>query len=263
MQTKNLLIDIDGVLRLGETELVPGALEAIDYIRKNEINHLFVTNGTRASRETVVSQLQKLGFDIKEDEMFTAPVATAMYINSIKQGARIFLIAEGDTEKDFEGHGIKVVRKEEPVDFVVIGYDRELDYEKLSIAFRLLVNGAELIAMNIDKRFKREDGLFYPAAVLASAGLKACTDKEYVVIGKPQKPFFETAMKKLNAEKDDTVMIGDFLEGDIIGAKNSGIQAIMVKTGSYNEDDVNKSEIKPDHVIDSIKDLPELLEGLL
>ncbi len=262
MTVKNLLIDIDGVFRLGERKIIPGALEALQYIKRNKINHLFVSNGTRACRETVAKQLQGIGLDIREEEIFTAPVATALYIKSKKPETRIFLIAEGDTQKDFEQFGISVTRKEEIVDFVVIGYDRELDYRKLTFAFRALINGAEMVAMNVDKRFRQEDGLLYPATVFAAAGLEASTGKEPVVIGKPRKPFFEAALKELKAKKESTIMIGDSIEGDIAGAKKLGIKTILVKTGSYSKTELEKSPVKPDYMIDSIKDFPDVMERI-
>lgn len=262
MTVKNLLIDIDGVFRIGERKIIPGALESLQYIKRNKINHLFVSNGTRACRETVAKQLQDIGLDIKKDEIFTAPTATALFIKSKKAGAKIFLIAEGDTQKDFEQLGISVTRKEEQVDFVVIGYDRGLDYKKLTSAFRALINGAELIAMNVDKRFRQEDNLLYPATVMAAAGLSACTGKEPVVIGKPRKPFFEAALKEMKAKKESTIMIGDSIEGDIAGAKKLGIKTILVKTGSYSKTELEKSPVKPDYMIDSIKDFSSLMERI-
>ncbi len=262
MAVKNLLIDIDGVFRIGERKIIPGALEALQYIKRNKINHLFVSNGTRACRETVAKQLQGIGLDIKKEEIFTAPIATALYIKSKKSGAKIFLVAEGDTQKDFEQFGISVTRKEEQVDFVVIGYDRELDYKKLTYAFRALINGAEMVAMNVDKRFRQEDNLLYPATVMAAAGLEACTGKKPVVIGKPSEPFFKAALKELKAKKESTIMIGDSIEGDIAGAKKLGIKTILVKTGSYSKTELDKSKINPDYIIDSIKDFSYVMEKL-
>jgi HAD superfamily hydrolase (TIGR01457 family) len=254
MKPKAFLVDIDGVLRI-ESRVIPGALEALRFLKENRIPHLFVSNGTRSSRETVTKKLNSMGFDISEEELFTAPMATADYINAAKPNAKIFLMTEGDTERDFEKAGIEVTKKEEQVDFVVIGYDRNFTYDTLSIAFRLIMNGARIIAMNFDKTFKREDGLF-PGPGLTATGLEFCTNKKAVIIGKPNRTFFDMAVKELGSKPEETAMVGDFLDGDIIGAKNSGLMAIMVKTGSYDEEAVRKSDIKPDIVLESIKDLP-------
>jgi ribonucleotide monophosphatase NagD (HAD superfamily) len=80
MKIENLLIDIDGVLRIGEKEIIPGARETLSYIRKCNMNPHFLSNGTRASRETIAKQLQSIGLDIKKDEIFTAPIATALHM---------------------------------------------------------------------------------------------------------------------------------------------------------------------------------------
>jgi NagD protein len=255
---KTLLIDIDGVLRI-EGKPIEGAIETIEYLKENGIPFLFVSNGTRNSRDSVAKELADMGFNITGDAIFTAPLATAGYINSKKEGARIFMIAEGDTERDFEKEGIKVTRKEEPVDFVVLGYDRRYTYDTVSIAFRQILSGSGFIAMNIDKNFVRADG-FFPAGGLLVKGLEFCTGKEATVIGKPNKTFFDMAMKVVGSTPDKTVMIGDLLEGDIIGAKKAGLEAIMVRTGSYDEGDVKASAIKPDMTLDSIRDLPGALK---
>jgi HAD superfamily hydrolase (TIGR01458 family) len=255
MKPKALLIDIDGVLRIGESEIIPGALEAVKFLKENKIPHLFVSNGTRSSRETVAKQLNSIGLDISEGELFTAPIATIDFINSVKPGARIFLMAEGDTAKDFERADIRVTKKEEPVDFVVIGYDRNFTYDTLSIAFRLVMNGAKLVAMNVDKIFQREEGPF-PATGISVVGLEYCTGETAKITGKPNKTFFEIALKKLGTKPEETAIVGDFLDGDIIGGKNAGLMGILVKTGSYNEEALEKSETKPDLILDSIKDLP-------
>jgi HAD superfamily hydrolase (TIGR01458 family) len=254
MKPKAFLVDIDGVLRT-EGVVMPGAVEAARFLKESRIPHLFISNGTRSSKESVARKLNSIGLEISEKEIFTAPVATADYVKSLKPDASIFLIAEGDTQRDFEKAGIKVTKEEEPVDFVVVGYDRNLTYDTLSKAFRLIRNGAGLIAMNVDKTFEREDGMF-PAPGLYVKGLEYCTGKEALVIGKPNRTLFEMALRELGSRPDETAMVGDMLDVDIIGAKNSGLMAIMVKTGGYEEDSVRKSDIKPDIVLDSIKDLP-------
>ena len=257
----SLLIDIDGVFRIGEDKLIEGSIEALDYLKKNKIKHLFLTNGTRACRETIAKQLQNIGLDIKESEIFTAPLATIDYIKSQKKDPKIFLIGEGDTYKDFEKRGIEIVKNEQDVDYVVIGFDRTLDHKKLTIAHRLLIKESELIAINADKQFKAEDG-FYPGPKLTIAGLEASTGKKAIVIGKPQKLFFEEALKELGSKKDETFIIGDSIESDINGGKNIGLKTILVKTGVFNENELRNSKLNPDYILNSIKDLPDLIERL-
>ncbi len=257
----NLLIDIDGVVRVGDKKIIPGAKEFISYMKEKKINYLFITNSTRNSRSTTARQLKEMGLDVKEEEIFTGPIATALYITSVKKNSKIFLLAEGDTDKDFESYGITVTRKEEPVDFVVLGYDRKSSFEKYGIIFRLLLKGSGFIAMNRDRKFVTENSVI-PATGLYVKGLEYCLNKEAFITGKPNKHFFESALKHIGAKKPNTFVVGDSMESDIEGAKNSGLRSIMVKTGSFNKDILKKSKIKPTYLVESVAGIPKLLDRL-
>jgi HAD superfamily hydrolase (TIGR01450 family) len=166
------------------------------------------------------------------------------------------LIAPDELDADFKGTGLTITRKEEPVDFVVLGYDSRTNFEMLDSAFRLIKDGAELVAMHEDKAFPGKPNIGLGAFARA---LEYSTDKKAIIIGKPSKIFFELGMKLISASAKETAMVGDSLRGDIIGAKNAGLKAIMVKTGNFNEKELDESKIKPDYLIDSIRDLPKLL----
>ena len=144
------------------------------------------------------------------------------------------------------------------VDFVILGYDYRTNFEMLDSAFRLIMDGAELVAMHEDKvfpgRLKQNIGL---GAFVK--GLEYSTGKKATIIGKPSKKFFELGMKKISANAKEVAMIGDSLVSDIVGAKNAGLKTIMVKTGNFSEKELNESKIKPDYLIYSIKELSGLV----
>ncbi len=253
---KNFLIDIDGVL-YHEDRIIGGANEAIRYLEKNNFDYVLVTNTTRIPKQKLIERLTSFGFKVNERQLLTAISATIDYIKSRKENAKCYLIAPDESDVDFKETGLTITRKEEPVDFVVLGYDFRTNFKMLDSAFRLVMKGAELVAMHEDKTFpgKPKQNIGLGAFV---RGLEYSTNKKATVIGKPNKNFFKLGMEKISAIADETVMIGDSLTGDIIGAKNAGLKAILVKTGNFNEKELNESKIKPDYLINSIKYLPNL-----
>jgi HAD superfamily hydrolase (TIGR01458 family) len=251
------LIDIDGVLIRGD-KIIEGADETMKYLEENMFAYVLVTNTTRMPKKTLIKELTAFGFKVDERRLLTTLSATIDYIKSKKENAKCYLIAPDESDADFQGTGLTITRNEEPVDFVVLGYDNRTDFKMLDSAFRLIKDGAKLVAMHEDKVFpgkpKQNIGL---GAFVRS--LEYSTNKKAIVIGKPSKTFFELSMKQISASAKETAMIGDSLAGDIIGAKNAGLKAIMVRTGNFDEKELDKSKIKPDYLIDSIRDLPDLL----
>lgn len=254
---KKFLIDIDGVLYHGD-RMIEGACDAISYLDKNMFPYVLVTNTSRMPKQMLVRKLETFGFKVDKRRLLTALSATIDYIKLQKDKAKCYLIAPDKIDSDFKAAGITTTRKEEPVDFVVLGYDTRTNFEILDSAFRLIKNGAELVAVHKDKDFpgkpRRNIGL---GAFVK--GLEYSTDKEAIIIGKPSRNFFELGLKQISASAKETAIVGDSLTGDIIGAKNVGLKTIMVKTGVFNEKELSESKIKPDYLINSIRDLPNLL----
>ncbi len=259
MKHTKFLIDIDGVL-YSKGKVVQGAIETLEYLDKNKFDYILVTNTTRMSTNRLILELEASGFDMenKEDRVLTALSATADYISREKEGALCYLIAPHESDIDFIKKGLLVTRSERLVDYVVIGYDTRINYQMMDRAFWNVLNGAKLIAMHKDDVFP---GFPLPRIGLGAFvhGLEYSLHTRAVVIGKPNKNFYKIAMKKIHATLENTVMVGDSLVSDILGAKNAGLgHTVMVKTGNFNEAAVNASRFKPDHIIDSIKDLPDL-----
>ncbi len=259
MKIRKMLIDMDGVIYQGD-HAIEGAHEALKYLKEQGIDYALVTNTARMCRDKIVEKVEKFGFDVDLSKFMTSPLATIDHIKSKKPGAKCYVIIPNDLDSDFKNAGLNITRKEEPVDFVVLGYRLDMTYEMMDIAFRLLRDGAELVAMHEDTIFPGNVKHIGLGGFVRALEYTAAVDA--TVVGKPSKKFFELGMAKINANPEETAMIGDGLRGDIIGAKNSGLTAILVKTGGYNENEVKKSKIKPDYVIGSINDLPNLLKEL-
>jgi len=256
MDIKAFLIDMDGVLYVGERP-IEGATETIDLLNERGYRYRFVTNATRRCRSAINERLKRLGFNIREELIFSAPLATILYIKSCIAEPRCYLLSTGDVHRDFENNDI-ILTDDDP-NFVVIGdAGEDFTYLKLNKAFRFVLDGAEFIAMEKDQYWMSHDGLVMGAGPFVAA-IEFSTSKRATVTGKPSEEFFRHALHDLRVNAEECAIIGDDLFSDVAGGKNLGIKGILVKTGKYRDDLLKKSEIKPDIVLNSISQLREYL----
>ncbi len=249
---RGFLIDIDGVLYVGES-VIAGAREALQFLNENGIPFLLVTNTTRRSRYGLHSFLQRLGFKVSLDQIFSAPYAAARWLE--ERGAeRIYLFLRGDAYREFNQFKITTYQPQ----YVVIGdMGEDLTYQRLNQAFRMIMNGAKMVALQKNRFWKTPEGLSIDAGAIVAA-LEFATGKRAEVIGKPRKAFFKQALNQLGLEPAQVAMIGDDLEADIAGGARAGLVTIGVKTGKFREEDYQNAAVKPDVLLDSIGQLPEL-----
>jgi len=251
-----LLIDVDGVLLL-EAKPIEGATQAIDFLNKNAISYLIVTNYTRLSKNQLAKRFKDAGLNIPLEKIFTPIIAAIGYMKSIKEKPKCYLIGSEGVAEEFRESGIEVTREEEPVDFVVVGLYHKTNYTMLNKAFQLIKSGAGFIGLNPYRQYPSADRIVLGPGCFIK-GLEYCTKKEAMILGKPNKNFFELAVKMIGSKKDRTLMVGDDLESDLISAQCAGLKALSVKTGNFNKKELEASKQKPDYLIDSIKDLPNI-----
>ncbi|MGI5938599.1 MULTISPECIES: TIGR01458 family HAD-type hydrolase [Methanoculleus] len=250
-----VLIDIDGVLYVGD-RAIDGADQALRELDRRGIPYRFVSNTTRRSRRSVARRLQNLGYAIPESWIITAPVAAAAHLKESDR-ARCFLLTTPDARTDFEEAGIVAV--EEGADAVVVADAADgITYASMNRAFRLLMNGADLVALEKDRYWMGPDGLMLSAGPFVVA-LEYATEKKAEVIGKPSPAFFLRALREIGARPDEAAMVGDDIVTDVGGAQACGMQGILTRTGKYREEAVLRSGITPDLIIDSLANLPEYL----
>jgi len=254
MAIKGILFDIGGVLYVGD-KVVEGARELISELEK-EYKIRFLTNTTRKPPKMVYDKLRNMGFEIKEHQLFTALEVAKKIVE--KENSKAVTILTEEAEKYFgKFHCIDTRSK-----FVVVGDAGEnFNYTRLNRAFRTLINGAELIAVAKNRYFKDSDGELSMDAGGFVKALEYASGVEAKVVGKPSKEFFELAIESMGLKSDEVLMVGDDIESDIAGAKNAKIEAVLVKTGKFREEDLNKG-IKPDFVIDNVTHLREILRQL-
>ncbi|KAF5897934.1 katanin p60 ATPase-containing subunit A-like 2 isoform X2, partial [Clarias magur] len=218
---KAVLIDLSGTLHI-EDVAVPGAQEALARLRRAPVAVKFVTNTTKECKRTLLERLRRLSFEIDEREIFTS-LTGARNLLEQKQ-VRPLLLVEDSALEDFTG-----IETSDP-NAVVIGLAPDhFNYEMLNKAFRLILDGAPLIAIHKARYYKRKDGLALGPGPFVT-GLEYSTDSRAVVVGKPEKTFFLEALRDLNCSPEEAVMIGDDARDDVGGAQNTGMLGILVKT---------------------------------
>jgi len=249
------LIDLDGVLYTGTTA-VPGAQQTLEFLEEHGYPFRFVTNSTRRSRESIAQRLRTLGFSIPASMIFSPAVVAAGRLG--KAGKRkVLLLSTGDVHRDFEAAGISTDSPD--ADAVVVADAGEnFTYDRLTYAFRTLLGGADLIALEEDRYWMGDDGLMLSAGPYVTA-LEYASGRSAVLVGKPSPEFFLQALSDMGISPERAAMVGDDLDSDIGGAKRCGMKGILVMTGKYREDRVKNATIQPDYILSSIATLPDLL----
>ena len=253
--TRGFLIDLDGVLYVGDRP-VDGAQDAIRFLQENDYKFRFVSNTTRKSRRTIANRLRVMGFSIPEEYIFTPALAAVAWLKNHNIQS-YYLLTTGDVDQDFDDGQPPVPGGK--VELVIIGDAGEkITYGSMNTAFRHLMEGAELVALEKDRYWMAPEGISLSAGPFISA-LEFATGKTATLMGKPSPAFFDLALQDMGLKPGDVAMIGDDIHTDIAGAQKSGIRGILVKTGKYREDTVQNTEIKPARIIDSIAHIRELM----
>lgn len=257
MQTTNhikaVLFDLDGVLYVGK-QTIPGAVEAVDALRKAGIIIRFVTNTSTLSLVSLQGKLNALGFNAVPEEIMSAPQATIQYLKRQPNPVCKLLLAE-DVRKDFSCFDLS----ETVANFVVIGDIGDAwSYPLLNEVFHCLVNGAQLIAIHKNRFWQTEYGLQMDIGAFVT-GLEYASNTKAMLMGKPSRHFFNTVIETLRLKPSEVMMVGDDIDADVGGAQDAGLHGVLVKTGKYRETYTRLSAVDPDVVISSVADLPELL----
>lgn len=250
---KAVLFDLDGVLYIGQ-QPVPGAIEAVESIRKAGIAVRFVTNTSTLSLHSLQQKLNGLGFNAVPEEVMSAPQATIQHLKQQAHPVCKLLLAE-DVKKDFSGFD----QSETAANYVVIGDIGDAwSYPLLNEVFHCLVNGAQLIAIHKNRFWQTETGLQMDIGAFVT-GLEYASNTKAMLMGKPSRHFFNMAVDSLRLKPSEVLMIGDDIDADVGGAQDAGLHGVLVKTGKYRETYTRLSAVDPDATIASVADLPSLL----
>ncbi len=254
-QISGFLIDIDGVLVTGN-QRIAGAIETIQFLKDKGIPFLLVTNTTRQSRITIWHHLKRAWFPIEEEDIYTAPLAAVNWLKN-KGIYEIHLMTAGSAVNDFKDFKITAHNPK----YIVIGdIGKDLTFDRLNSTFRLIMNGARILALQKNRFWQTEEGLTIDAGAII-AGLEFATGKKATVIGKPSREFFLQAARIIGIPPVELAMVGDDVDSDVGGAQKSGMIGVLVKTGKYRDELFKMSKIKPDRILDSIADLPNFISS--
>jgi HAD superfamily hydrolase (TIGR01458 family) len=250
---EGLLLDLSGVVYV-QDEAVPGAAEALESLRADGIPIRLVTNTTMRPRRSILERLERLGLDADPDELIT-PATLAKRRCEEAGYESVALVVLDELLEDLEG----LEERGDSADAVIVGdLGESWDYEVLNRAFRRLMDGAELIALQKNRYWEKAEGLSLDAGPFV-ASLEYATGREAEVMGKPSPAFFDLALGELGVPADHAAMVGDDVEADVGGAIDAGLAGILVRTGKYREDLVRDSGVDPTATVDSIADVPALL----
>jgi 4-nitrophenyl phosphatase len=245
---KGYLIDLDGTMYKG-TERIDAASEFVKKLRNNGIPYLFVTNNSSRTPAQVAEKLHEFDIPAEEKLVFTTSQATANYIYDIKKDAAIYVIGEEGLRSALEEKGFQFTG--ENADFVVVGIDRSISYEKLTVACLAVRNGAVFISTNADIAIPTERGLVPGNGSLTSV-ITVSTQTKPIFIGKPESIIMEQALKVLGTSKEETLMVGDYYDTDILAGMNTGLDTLLVHTGVTTKELLVNYDQKPTYTIDSL-----------
>ena len=252
---KLFVLDMDGTFYLGN-KLIDGSLDFIKRVEETGKRYLFFTNNSTKTADFYIKKLASMGLDIGKDQIITSGDVTINYLKKNYNGKKIYLMATEIVEKHFYESGINL--SSENADAVVIAFDTSLTYEKLTIACTLIRNGSDFIATHPDFNCPTEDG-FIPDCGAMCAFITASTGKKPKYLGKPNKETVECILDHTGLTLDDIVFVGDRLYTDIATAYNHGATGLLVLSGETKLEDLDKSEVKPDLIFDSLKEVAAVL----
>ena len=250
-----LIIDMDGVLWRDKTPL-PKLAEFFAFLRTRKIVFCLATNNSSKTPAQYVQKFAQFGVDIAPDEVMTSALATAAYLKKhYPPKTRIFVIGQDGICQAITSTGFTIAETE--VTTVVVGLDFNITYNKIKKATMLINQGAEFIGTNPDLTYPVENGVA-PGNGAILAAITAATNKNPLIVGKPGRVIFEMALKEMGTSLNETAMLGDRLETDILGGQQVGLKTILVLSGITQVQDLTSNQTTPDWVF---KDISALLQA--
>ncbi len=245
---KNYIIDMDGVLIKG-TDLIPGANKFIRRLVENGKGYLVLTNNSLYTPKDLAHRLQVIGLDIPAGHIFTSAMATANFLHSQQPRGKAFVIGESGLTEAI--HAVDYVITDLYPDYVVLGETHSYHYETITKAIRLVESGAQFIATNPDVSGPSESGTV-PGCGAMAALIEKATGKAPFFVGKPNPLMIRSALNYLDVHSEDTVMVGDRMDTDIVAGVESGMRTILVLTGVTERSAVERYPYRPTWILESV-----------
>jgi NagD protein len=247
----NYLVDMDGVLVSGRT-LIPGADKFLQSIKEREAEYLVLTNNPLYSPRDLSHRLQTIGLDVPVERIFTSAMATAQFLQSQKPNGSAFVIGESGLTTAI--HDVGYIMTDVSPDYVVLGETQSYNIELITKAVRLVSEGSRFIATNPDPAGVSEAGIV-PACGAMAALIERATGVSPFFVGKPNPLMMRTALNYLGVHTENTIMVGDRMETDILSGVESGLETMLVLTGVTRREEVSRYPYQPTYIVDSVADI--------
>lgn len=251
LNKKNIITDMDGVLISGRKP-VPGAAEFIKRLKEQENEYLVLTNNPIYTPRDLSHRLATQGLDIPEDRIFTSALATGSFLRMQRPGGTAYVIGESGLTEAVHGAGY-VITEIDP-DYVVLGETTTYNLNHITKAIRLIDQGARFIATNPDPSGPTDEGLV-PACGAMAALIEKASGVSPFFVGKPNPLMMRSALNYLDIHSEDTVMVGDRMDTDIVAGVESGMETVLVLTGVTDREDVTGFPYRPMHIVESVADI--------
>ena len=249
---KNFIIDMDGVLVQGN-QIIPGADDFIKRLRKQKRKFLLLTNNPMYTPRDLAHRLQAIGIQIEENQIFSSALATAAFLHQQRPDGKAFVLGESGLTEAIHDIGY-IITDVEP-DYVVLGETLAYDFQMIKKAIRLIHDsGARFIATNPDASGPSEGGLV-PACGAMAALMEKASGVSPFFVGKPNALMMRTALNYLNVHSENTIMIGDRMDTDVVAGVTSGMETILVLSGSTKEQDIDKYPYLPTFIRKSVAEI--------
>jgi NagD protein len=249
---KNVLTDMDGVLVVGRRP-VPGAPEFIARLLEQDRKFLVLTNNSMYPPAILRHRLQRIGLDVPDDRLHTSALATAQFLAAQQPRGSAYVIGEEGLFEALEDAGYSFTDREP--DYVVLGETQEYNFQRIARAVRLVAAGTRFIATNPDVTGPSEEGIV-PATGAVAALIERATGVAPYFIGKPNPLMLRTALRRLGEHSENTIMIGDRMDTDVLTGIESGLETVLVLTGVTTRELVERFPYRPTRIVDSVADLP-------
>jgi NagD protein len=247
-EKKAFICDMDGVIYHGN-HLLPGVPEFVNWLRSNDKKFLFLTNSSERSPRELSEKLKRLGIEVGEQHFYTSALATAMFLSSQRPRGSAYVIGDsGLTNALYESH---FTMNDINPDYVVVGETRTYSYEKIEHAVHLIHNGAKLIGTNPDLTGPTEKGIV-PATGALVAPIELATDSKAYFVGKPNPLMMRHALKILGCKREETVIVGDRMDTDIIAGIESEIETVLVLSGVSSRESLRHYAYAPRHILEGV-----------
>lgn len=259
MDYRGAVLDLDGTVYRGSDPL-PGAVEAIEQLRECGLDLLFFSNNPTKTRAAYVDRLARMGIETTVEEVLSAGTVTTDHLAAEHAADDIFLVGAPALREQFEAVGLSVVADAEAADVLVASWDSDFDYGTLTAGLRGLDEDTVFIGSDPDRVVPSGGGQLIPGSGAIIGALEAVADRAVDrVMGKPSPEAVEAARDALGHDLTECLVVGDRLDTDLALGDRAGMTTILVLTGITDREDIEDSDITPDHVVDSLADVPDLL----